>query len=226
MNWGLLQAMAALLLVLLTGRELNAQELSVQAPPAQEHGSAARVNGVEISLFRLERHFEDYLREQQRSVAQIRNPSVYKRLKREALEQLIDKELLWQEAQSQAIEVDADEVARTRAAVAAGFSSPAAFERRLRDAGFDEAGYAEYLRREISASRLLDQLMDTVTVSDEEVRRAYAVNREHLQLNGAGEEQALALVRRILLQQRGAEARQAAVQRLRTGARIEVLVPL
>lgn len=220
MNWGLLQALAALLLVLLSGRELS----------AEEYGSAARVNGVEISQFRLERHFEDYLREQRRSVAQIRNPSVYKRLKREALEQLIDKELLWQEAQSRAIEVDDAEVLRTRTAVAAGFSNPAAFERRLQDAGFDEAGYSDYLRREIAASRLLDQLVDTVTVSDEEVLQAYAANREHLQLTGSGqaasEAQGLALVRRVLLQRRGDEARRAALGRLRAGAHIEVLVPL
>ena len=220
MNRGLLQAVASLLLVLLCARELT----------AQEYGSAARVNDVEISLFRLERHFEDYLHEQRRSVAQIRNPSVYKRLKREALEQLIDKELLWQEAQSRAIEVDDAEVARTRAMVAAGFSSPATFEQRLQAAGFDEAGYREYLRREIAASRMLDQMVDTVTVSDEEVRRAYAANREHLRLTASGqpvsEEQGLAMVRRVLLQQRDAEARRAALGRLRAGARIEVLVPL
>lgn len=220
MNWGLLQALAALLLVLLSGRELS----------AEEYGSAARVNDVEISLFRLERHFEDYLREQRRSVAQIRNPLVYKRLKREALEQLIDKELLWQEARSRAIEVDDVEVVRARAAVAAAFSSPEVFARRLQAAGFDEEGYADYLRHEIAASRMLDQLVDTVTVSDEEVRHAYAANREHLQLTGNGqplsEEQGLALVRQVLLRQRGAEARRAALGRLRDGARIEVLAPL
>jgi len=219
MNWGLLQALAALLLVLLSGRELS----------AQEYGSAARVNGVEISQFRLERHFEDYLREQRRSVAQIRNPSVYKRLKREALEQLIDKELLWQQAQRQGIEVSDAEVARTREVVAASFSNPEAFARRLQAAGFDEAGYTEYLRREIAASRMLDQLVPTVTVSDEEVRSFYRA----LRTQGApapdeplSEEQQLAPVRQVLLDQRSAEARRAALQRLREDARVEVLVPL
>lgn len=219
MNRGLLEALAALLLVLLCGRELT----------AQEYGSAARVNDVEISLFRLERHFEDYLREQRRSVAQIRSPSVYKRLKREALEQLIDKELLWQEAQRRAIAVDDAEVARTRAAVAASFASPEAFARRLQAAGFDEAGYSEYLRREIAASRMLDQLVGTVTVSDAEVHSFYQV----LRAQGAptpdaplSEEQLLAPARRILLEQREGEARRAALDQLRAAARIEVLVPL
>lgn len=218
MSRGLLPALLAVLLV-----------LRGEALTAGEYGSAARVNGVEISLFRLERHFEDYLREQRRSVAQIRNPSVYKRLRREALEQLIDKELLWQAANRQGIVVDDAEVARTRAAVAASFSSPAAFERRLQEAGFDEAGYAEYLRREIAASRMLDQLVPTVSVDDAEVRRVHqALRAETGSLAGApvDEAQQLALVRRALLEQRSAEARQAALQRLREGARIELLLPL
>ncbi|MOA67552.1 hypothetical protein D3C78_1947900 [compost metagenome] len=40
------------------------------------------------------------------------------------------------------------------------------------------------------------------------------------------EEQLLAPARRILLQQREGEARRAALEQLRAGARIEVLVPL
>lgn len=217
---GLFQALMALFLVLLVGYELS----------AQEYGSAARVNGAEISQFRLERHFEDYLREQQRSVAQIRNPSVYKRLKREALEQLIDKELLWQEARRLSIEVGDEEVARARAAVAAGFVNPAAFERRLQAAGFDEAGYAAYLRREIAASRVLDRLLPVVTVSDEEVRSFYQALGPQLQAAGAeqggDETRRLAVVRQLLLDRRTAEARQAVLERLRAGARIERLVPL
>lgn len=216
---GLLSALTALLLVLLTAHELS----------AGEYGSAARVNGVEISLFRLERHFEDYLREQRRSVGQIRNPSVYKRLKREALEQLIDKELLWQEARRLSVEVGEDEVERTRAQVAAGFSDPDAFERRLRHAGFDEAGYAEYLRREIAASRVLDRLLPTVTVSDEQVRDLHRELRQRMPPAAAAEgdeARQLAMVRQLLLERRSAEARRTVLERLRADARIERLLPL
>lgn len=208
-----------LLFVLLLGVLLASQRLA-----AEEYGSAARVNGVEISLFRLERHFEDYLRERQRNVAAIRHPAVYKRLKREALEQLIDKELLWQEALRRGIQVDAEEVARTRAAVAASFSSPDAFERRLLAAGFDEAAYADYLRREIAAGRAFDQLVETATVSDEEVRRLYEANRAAFAT--VDEARGLAMVRQLVLEQRTAEARRVALARLRDKAAIEILLPL
>lgn len=215
MTRGILPALMALLLVLLTAHELS----------AAEYGTAARVNGVDISLFRLERHFEDYLREQRRSVAQIRNPSVYKRLKREALEQLIEKELLWQEALRLSIEVGDAEVERTRTQVAAGFSSPAAYERRLQQAGFDADGYADYLRREIAVGRVLERLVPGVTVSDEEVRSAQQALRTQLQ-PGEDDERQRDLVRQLLLEQRSAEARRAVIERLRAAARIERLLPL
>lgn len=218
MRGGLLSALLVLLLA-----------LGAREPGAAEYGSAARVNGVEISLFRLERHFEDYLREQRRSVAQIRNPSVYKRLKREALEQLIDKELLWQAARRQGIEVSEAEVVHARAALAARFASPQAFARRLHAAGFDEAGYAEYLHREIAASRLLDRLAPTATLSDAEVRSFHRV----LQAQGSpladapfSAEQQRAAARQILLAQRRAAARRAVLDQLRAAARIELLLPL
>lgn len=216
---GIVPALTALLLILLAGQELS----------ASEYGSAARVNGVDISLFRLERHFEDYLREQNRNVAQIRNPSVFKRLKHEALEQLIDKELLRQEAGRLAIEVSDAEVARVREQVAGNFSNPEAFARRLQQAGFDEVGYADYLRHEIAAERALNRLLPTVTVSDEEVRGMYQTLRGHLQEAGVadGDEAGqMALLRRVMLERRSVEARSAVLQRLRAEAQIERLLPL
>ncbi|HEX6828685.1 MAG TPA: hypothetical protein VF104_06870, partial [Burkholderiales bacterium] len=61
---------------------------------AQIVGTAARVNGAEISNLRLERHFDEYVKGKGRNITKMINPKVYKKLKREALDQLIDKELL------------------------------------------------------------------------------------------------------------------------------------
>jgi peptidyl-prolyl cis-trans isomerase C len=58
----------------------------------------ARVNGEEISQLRLERYFAEYLEDQGRALGSIRNPKAYKQLRKAALDALIDKELLWQEA--------------------------------------------------------------------------------------------------------------------------------
>lgn len=202
---------------------LAALLLAARPLPAGEYGSVARVNGVAISAFRLERHFEDYLQLQQRNVAAIRNPTVYKRLKHEALQQLIDKELLWQAALRHGIEVVDEDVERSRAQMAAAFASREAFERRLQRAGFDEASYREYLRSEIAASRMLDQLVPTVSVSEDEVRRFHAEHRERFA--GLDEARSLSLVRQALLEQRAASVRRAALGRLRAAAAVEILLP-
>lgn len=192
---------------------------------AGEQGVAARVNGAEISNFRLERHFEDYLVAQSRSVAAIRNPAVYTRLKREALDQLIDKELLWQEAQSRGIEIEEAQVQRRLAELKGAFPNPEAFARRLAKAGFDEPAYVAYLRRELAASRMLLELGGAVSVSESEVRRLFEETRDRFDPS-VDEARGQALIRAWLQEQRRAEARQAALERLRRKADIERLARL
>lgn len=186
---------------------------------AQEVGVAARVNGTEISVFRLERHFEDYLKLQARNVGAIRHPDVFRRLKREALDQLIDVELLWQEARRRRIEVPPEDVASAREAIRAGYSEPDAFARRLREAGFDDAGYDAYLARDLAARRALGALIGPLEVSDADVRRTLA---EEPPPPGMEEKEAQRQVREYLLARRYAEGSRAALEALRAEAKIEV----
>jgi peptidyl-prolyl cis-trans isomerase C len=145
---------------------------------AQEVGIAAKVNGGNISIFRLERYFEDYLKEKSRNVATIRNPSAYKRLKRDALERLIDRELLAQEASRRAINITAAELADACKLVVAGYKTPEAYRRRLGEAGFTDATFDDYLRQDLMAQRALAELTVEANPNDAEVRQAYSENRE------------------------------------------------
>lgn len=94
--------------------------------------AVARVNGEEISQLRLERYFTEYLEDQGRAVASIRSPSAYKQLRKAALDALIDKELLWQEAVKRGVVIsDAtvqDQVDQTRQAMGARRCSPGAWK--------------------------------------------------------------------------------------------------
>lgn len=188
--------------------------------PAQEVGVAARVNGAEITVFRLERHFEDYLKAKARNVAAIRSPEVFKRLKHEALDQLIDKELLWQESQRRGMKVDDAAVEEMRKGIETGFATREAYERRVRDAGFNEASYGEYLRHELAASRTLQALAGMPKVSDEDVKRM--LEKEPAP-EGMPEAEAKRQVREYLLVSRRAEAGHNALQRLRESAKVEML---
>lgn len=195
---------------------------------AQEVGLAARVNGVAITVFRLERYFEDYLREQGRNVATLRSPAAYKRLKREALERLIVRELLVQEAARLGLEVTDDEVAAARSRVMAGYREPQAFHRRLEEAGFSDATFAEHLRQDLLAQQALVALADHAEPDADTVRQAYQEQRERFVRpeQAMPEAQALVLVRRQLVEQRRALAEAQAVQALWQKAQIQVLLPL
>lgn len=156
--------------------------LLLPTPPlqAQEQGIAARVNGVPITVFRLERYFEDYLREQGRNLATLRSPAAYKRLKRDALERLIVRELLVQEARQRGIAVTDDELATARDRVVAGYKTREAFHRRMREAGFTEATFDDYLRQDLMAERALAALTALTTGSEPDaatVQQFYDENR-------------------------------------------------
>ncbi|MGW8465999.1 peptidylprolyl isomerase [Pseudomonas sp. CLCA07] len=139
--------------------------------------AAARVNGEEISEFRLERYFAEFLEDQGRAVGNIRNPKAYKQLRQKALDALIDKELLWQEAVKRGVVIsDADvqnQVAQTRQAI----GGPEVFARRLEDAGFDEAGFTEYTRRELAAQQVFADLIQVGKPDEKQVRAFYEEHR-------------------------------------------------
>jgi len=203
--------------------------LLVMAKASWADVPAARVNGVEIGLTRLERYFSEYLAAQGRAVTSIRNPGLYKRLRDQALDELIDKELLWQEARRQGIAISDAQVSAHVGEVEAAFGSPAIFERRLAEAGFDRAQYTEYTRQDMAAQQVYAQLSAVDAPSPAEVQAFYDANRETLQ----GEqnqsvnpsvihEQGLVLARAALIGEREAQARKSVRQRLRNSAKVEI----
>jgi len=197
-------------------------------PISQADVPVARVNGVEISSMRLERYFAEYLQDQGRPVTSIRSPSLYKRLRDQALDELIDKELLWQEAQRRGVAVSDDSVSARMAELEQAFGSPAVFESRLAEAGFDRAGYADYTRHEMAAQQLYTQMSAIDEPTPVQVEAFYQANKERLHgmqnqsTNTPVErEQGLALARAALVGEMQAQARQSVRQRLREGAKVE-----
>lgn len=141
---------------------------------------AARVNGEDITEFRLERYFAEYLEDQGRAVGSIRNPKAYKQLRQKALDALIDRELLWQEALKRGVVIsDAtvqSQVEQTRQAIGGAEK----FARRLEDAGFDEAAFAEYTRRELAAQQVFAELTKVAEPDDKQVRAFYEEHRSEM----------------------------------------------
>lgn len=155
---------------------LLAALLLALAPPgqAQEHGLAARVNGRPITRQRLERFLEDYAVEKGRSVTSIWTPEPLKRLRKEALDQLIQQELLWQDCEKKKIVASPEEVDAALGVLSGKFKTREAYLRRLERGGFDEKQYAEFVKRQLSIRRLVEkEVTSGVAVSDEEIHALY-----------------------------------------------------
>lgn len=187
---------------------------------AGETGVAARVNGVEISNFRLERYFSEFLAAHGRNLGAIRDPRVYQRLRRAALEELIDKELLRQVAEQQGMEVDELALQAHFTQVRDAFPDTGEFHRRLRYAGFSETDYLAYLRHEQLARRMLEQLSQVTPVGEQELEEFLRQNRATQARSNLEREQVL----QRLQASRRAEAARAVLARLRSENSIELLV--
>ncbi|HEY5762742.1 MAG TPA: peptidylprolyl isomerase [Rhodocyclaceae bacterium] len=142
-------------------------------------GDAARVNGAPISNQRLERFFDEYVKNKGRNIGRMINPRVYKKLKREALDLLIEHEVLWQAAQAEGVSIPDAEIDALIEKAAAQAKSREDFMRKLEQAGFDATSYRDYVRRELAGARYLMQAAGgDVEVSDVEIRAAYERNRD------------------------------------------------
>jgi peptidyl-prolyl cis-trans isomerase C len=142
--------------------------------------AAARVNGEEISEFRLERYFAEFLEDQGRAVASIRSPKAYKQLRQKALDALIDKELLWQEALKRGVVISDERVQNQIDQTRQAIGGAEVFTRRLADAGFDEAGFTEYTRRELAAQQVFADLVRVAEPDEQQVRAFFEEHRAEM----------------------------------------------
>jgi len=150
--------------------------LAAVPTPAQQVRLAARVNGVGIGRERLDRYFEEYLAAKGRSVGAIRSPGAYGQLMREALDVLVEGELLAQEAARRGLGPEPGAVEKAVAEARSQFPTGEKFRSRLERSGLDEAGFAEHVGKQMAIERLLEQIGSGVEVSDAEVHAFYEDN--------------------------------------------------
>lgn len=196
---------------------------------AEEGGmAAARVNGVSISEYRLERYFAEYLEDQGRPITGIRSPSLYKRLREQALQTMIDKELLFQEATRRGIRISDSNLQARLDSLRNAFPSRERYARALAEAGFDEASFADYTRHEMAAQQVYLDLTRVPEPTPEQIQAFYQEGKDQQSpaanqtaADSVEREQGLALAKNLLIEQRQAQAHEALLQRLRSQSRIE-----
>jgi parvulin-like peptidyl-prolyl isomerase len=147
-------------------------------------GNAARVNGVELSNERFNAFYQEYRRPYGINVAG-RGDHLDKltKLRKEAMELMIEQELVRQAAEAKGIEVAGAEIDTAIAEISQPFDSPDEFNRRIQSEGFTPNSYREHVGRMIAAKRYLDDIrMRVAEVSDEELEAYYRDNEVRLTL--------------------------------------------
>jgi parvulin-like peptidyl-prolyl isomerase len=152
--------------------------LATPAPAIAQHaGDAVKVNGVGIANERLDRFLVEYLAQKGRNAEAIRHPGAYRQYRREALDQLIDDELLWQEAARLGMTATKKEVDLAVAEGRARYKTADEFARRLERAGLSEATYPQHAKRQASIQHLLERkVLKGLRVADPEIHAFYSEN--------------------------------------------------
>ena len=134
-------------------------------------GNAVRVNGVDISYQRFMGFYQEYQRSQGVAAgARGDQLAIFKRMRKEAMDMVIDQELLKQAAEADKIEVSQEEIDAAWTEVSEPFENVDEFQRRIEGEGYTEESYRKHLQRMIAASKYLDQIRaPALDVSDEEL---------------------------------------------------------
>jgi len=147
-------------------------------------GNAVRVNGKDVSYQRYIGFYMEYQRSKGVAVgARGDQLPLLTRMRKEAMDLLIEQELILQAAEAQGIEVAPEEIDAALAEVSEPFKTPEAFNYRIESEGYTTDSYREHLRRMIAAAKYLDGIRaDAMSVSDEELEAYYRNNERRLTL--------------------------------------------
>jgi len=147
-------------------------------------GDALRVNGETISYQRFQGYYVEYRNSMGVQVgARGDQFELLTRLRKEAMDLLIEQVLVKQAAENEGIEVDPAEVDENIEELRSVFKSELSWVSKLENEGFTEESYRKHVERMIASKTYLDRIRaDVADVSDTELERYYRDNEYRLTL--------------------------------------------
>jgi peptidyl-prolyl cis-trans isomerase C len=145
-------------------------------------GDAVRINSVTIIYQRFAGFYQEYLRSKRVSAGMpgFRVP-LLDRLRREAMDLMIEQELVRQAAEREGIAVSDGEIEAEVAKLRSAFNSPGVFASRLETEGFTEESYRKHIAGMLAGVKYLDGIRAAVpAVSDAELETYYRENEYRL----------------------------------------------
>lgn len=147
-------------------------------------GDAVRVNGETISNQRFQGFYIEYRNSKGVAVgARGDQLELLKRLRREAMDLLIEQVLVGQAAEEAGLEPDPDMVDEAIAELRAVFNSDDSFRMKIEGEGFDEASLRAHVGRMLVAKQYLDGIrLDAAELTDADLEQYYVENKRRLML--------------------------------------------
>ncbi len=183
--------------------------------------SAATVNGVVISVQDFQRELERIQRQKGISVEKS-DEATQTTVKREALENLISREILYQESVKQKITIDPAVVEREVDQAKAKFATPELFTENLRRITMTEATVREQVTRGLAMRELIERSVGkNNAATDEELKKYYL---QHQDAFTAPFDAVREKVRSLVLQEKNITMLQRYVKSLRDAATVVILM--
>jgi len=147
-------------------------------------GDAVRINGETVSNQRFHGFYLEYRNSKGVAVgARGDQLELLKRLRREAMEQVIEQVLVGQAAEQAGLEPDTAEVDKSITDLQSIFDSESAFQMKLDGEGFTQESFRAHMGRMMIAKQYLDKIrMTAADVSDAGLEQYYEANKRRLTL--------------------------------------------
>jgi parvulin-like peptidyl-prolyl isomerase len=169
----LLISLAAVLLVF--GAFLSG--CSKKSPEKLETKVAAEVNGTKISSAEVEAQLASVLGSHASQFQGEEGQKMIEQFRKQILEQLIEFELIVQQAEKEGIKVTDDDVKKRIDDIKKQFQSDADFKAALSQAGITEAELPEKVKKQLLAEKMLEKLFKDIKVEDPEMKDYYEKNK-------------------------------------------------
>lgn len=150
--------------------------LAEETPPPTDKGAV--VNGTVITQAELDSQMKIVM-DQLRASGRLPDVSQLDQMRSQVLENLIARELLYQESQKKGIKISEEEVNEQLIKLKTQFPTEAEFNNALIRMNLTEASIKEKLQRDLALKKLIeDEVAPKVTVSDSDIRAFYENNPE------------------------------------------------
>ena len=160
------------------------QSSNISALPGKKEGSmVASVNGTSISQLEIEREVQILMKEYKDKIAPDQMGQLKTMMQKQALDNLINKILLFQKAENEGIELDEKVIDDKLKDIAKLFPNMEEFHKRLTSMGLSE----DLLRQDIKQNLKIESLLQKITASleettDKEIETFYGYNPQQFQM--------------------------------------------